>query len=230
MWVFVCDSYYLCYDSDLIFTNTVRRFLLLIRRIRVKLSTCSYCCWQDRRMYRLLDRFFCCTTCSHWQTSREQEPSSTHHRICCFRSGWAINGKLQEYKEEQFGDGIEVDADGTSAIWKRCLQWRWVLVPAAGTGSIHFDVWAVYQDEVWICYHRHVNTECPFQLYYSYFLLAFTTVSLESSESRPRTAAFDLLSTNAATQSTDLNQLALQITADPEHGHRSISWPCEELT
>ena len=32
-----------------------------------------------------------------------------------------------------------------------------------------------------------------------------------------------LLSTNAATQSTDLNQLALQITADPEHGHRSIS-------
>ena len=30
------------------------------------------------------------------------------------------------------------------------------------------------------------------------------------------------LSTNAATQSTDLNQLALQITADPEHGHRSI--------
>ena len=35
--------------------------------------------------------------------------------------------------------------------------------------------------------------------------------------------AFDLLSTNAATQSTDLNQLALQITADPEHGHRSIS-------
>ena len=63
--------YYLCYGTHLIFfTNlkTVRGFLLLIRRIWVKLS-CSYCYWQDRRIYRCSDCYHCFTTCS--QASRE---------------------------------------------------------------------------------------------------------------------------------------------------------------
>ena len=56
---------------------------------------CSYCCWQDLRTYRHPYCYRCFTTCS--QESREQEPSSTHHRICwftpgCTGNGWVVNG------------------------------------------------------------------------------------------------------------------------------------------
>ena len=90
-------------------------------------------------------------------------------------------------KEEQFGDGIEeADTDGKPILRSfvryplsenAAFRDDGVLVPAAGTCSIH--------DAVWICCRPYAaTTNFPFRLY-SYFLLASTTVSLEASERSP---------------------------------------------
>ena len=77
-------------------------------------------------------------------------------------------------------------------------------------------------DLVWICYHPYSATNFHFQLYYSYFLLAPTTASLEASEPSPN----PLLSyrPHSQTASVFLFQLKFIYTAPIGYATLRLCW------
>ena len=135
MWFFFFFEFYMCHVTDpIVFYEHGPEVLVSQTKDLGQIIQCSHCCWQDRRrIYRYPDCYRRFTTCS--QVSKEQEPFSTHHCICCFTAG----------------------ADGKdSKNWRR-LMWRWGRIFRRGRKTIFFEVVCV-PSTIWkpylldICY------------------------------------------------------------------------------
>ena len=103
MWTFVFDSYYFCYALVFFFLSRTRRFMLLVRRIWGKFST-VFILLAAGKIGGYIDGYRCCTVYS--QASRKLEPSSTHHRICCFT--WTVRERMARSTKRLKKNNVEM--------------------------------------------------------------------------------------------------------------------------